>query len=140
MVVFKSLVFVLVLFIGRNVFSQEVAQKNALSVKSELFLQTLSSGQIQKAYEEALSGLVEIKRQELKNAEEQAKAAIDLYGGKILGYEFVNQKVFGNSIVEQIYILKLQENIIVWKFYYYRASNIWTLNTITFNDQMKSLD
>ena len=68
----------------------------------------------------------------------QLNAQLPLYG-KSLGYEFVGEKLFGESVIRIVYILKTTKIPTTWVFHFYKVEDRWDLVNIEFKDDMSLL-
>jgi len=59
--------------------------------------------------------------------------------GKAIGIDFITQKIYGSSLVREVYFLKTDKAPLVWDFYYYRTGTDWILIKINFDDNLKGL-
>ena len=130
----------LIFFISSSLFAQE-AGRNVPAEKSVTFLQQIMAGEIEKAYDQVFQGttILKDKPQAIEYLKKQTTSEITMYGN-LLGYEFVSQKLFGNSVIREMYFLKTEKVPIVFTFYYYKTSADWTLTKISFDDDLKVLN
>lgn len=56
--------------------------------------------------------------------------------GDYIGYEFINSERVGDSIIRHDCIVKCQNHIIRWEFYYYKPQDKWFLNSFKWDDQI----
>lgn len=110
------------------------------SERVEEFLEQVATSQSDQAYDQlfAGSGFAEQKPQELKTIKSQTKMAMGLYG-KPLGIEKIREEDLSPSIKRLVYIQKFESFPVAWEFYFYKAHDAWTLNTINFKDQISSI-
>jgi hypothetical protein len=110
------------------------------SERVEEFLGQVTTSQSDQAYDQlfAGSGFAEQKPQELKTIKSQTKMAMGLYG-KPLGIEKIREEDLSPSIKRLVYIQKFESFPVAWEFYFYKAHDTWTLNTINFKDQISSI-
>ena len=72
----------------------------------------------------------------------QTKALRAQYGeryGSPIGYEFIDSKKLGDSLIMFRYIEKTNRHALPWIFYFYKTPEGWSLNTFDWNDQLKRL-
>lgn len=116
-----------------------VPRKADYREKTEMFLAGLLKGEIEESYDRLLSGtLLETKTQEIKLVKAQTHTALNMYG-KLLAYEFIRQKDYGDSVVRLVYVLKTEQLPLAWEFYFYKADSEWELVNFNFNDQFDLL-
>ena len=63
---------------------------------------------------------------------------IGLYG-KPSGFEFIDMKTAGSSLLEIVYIAKYEKHAMPWRFYFYKTNNGWMLNTFRFDSDILRL-
>ncbi len=59
--------------------------------------------------------------------------------GKPTGYEFVKSENLGDSFVRYYYLHKFQNHAIYWQFTFYKPSDKWVFNGVTFLDTLDLL-
>jgi hypothetical protein len=84
------------------------------------------------------SGLSVSKPQEIAKVKSQTKMAMGLYGTPI-GLEKVREEDLSPSLKRLVYLQKFEKFPVAWEFYFYKASDKWVLNTLTFNDLITPL-
>ena len=57
--------------------------------------------------------------------------------GEFIGYEFINSEKIGKSIIRHDCIVKCQNHIIRWEFFYYKPEDKWFLNTFKWDDRIQ---
>jgi hypothetical protein len=71
-----------------------------------------------------------------------SKSQRDQYGarfGKAVGFEFVEQKRVGSSLLRLTYMEKTEKHVLPWYLYFYKGPSGWVLNSFTWNDRMQDL-
>ncbi|MEP1444998.1 MAG: hypothetical protein ABJK37_02630 [Paraglaciecola sp.] len=63
--------------------------------------------------------------------------AIEQRFGKTLGMEFSQIQEVGESLMLVMYIQKFEKHMMRWKFYFYKPSDGWVLNTFNTDDQIQ---
>lgn len=59
--------------------------------------------------------------------------------GKVLGAEFINEKMVGKSLLQIVQIQKFEKHIMRWNFIFYSPNGSWVLNTFNFDDKIHSM-
>ncbi len=59
--------------------------------------------------------------------------------GKILGAEFISEKMVGKSLLKIVQIQKFEKHIMRWNFVFYSPNGKWVLNTFNFDDKIYSM-
>jgi len=68
----------------------------------------------------------------------QVSAGLPVYG-KVLRYEFIDQKALGSSVVLLSYMLVMEKHPLIWHFFFYRPDKTWVADTVVFNDQYQGI-
>lgn len=58
--------------------------------------------------------------------------------GFTLGFEFIESKKIGDSLIRIVYIEKTEKQALPWIFYFYKPSTAWVLSGLKFGDQLLS--
>lgn len=56
--------------------------------------------------------------------------------GKSLGYELLRNDIVGDSLIQVVYLQRLEKHAVTWRFILYRGSNGWLINTFNFADDI----
>jgi len=62
--------------------------------------------------------------------------AIEQRFGKTVGMEFSHVQEVGESLMLVMYIQKFEKHMMRWKFYFYKPTDRWVLNTFNTDDQI----
>lgn len=54
--------------------------------------------------------------------------------GKSLGYELLRNDTVSDSLIQVVYLQRLEKQAVVWRFILYRGSNGWLINTLNYAD------
>lgn len=57
--------------------------------------------------------------------------------GKTVGIELIETQEVGSSLLLITYIQKFEKHPMRWKFYFYKPTDSWVLNTFNFDDKMQ---
>ena len=68
-------------------------------------------------------------------AEINMPTMIERYG-KSLGYELLRNDTVGGSLIQVVYLQRLEKHAVVWRFILYRGSDGWSINTFNFADDI----
>ena len=68
-------------------------------------------------------------------AEINMPTMIERYG-KSIGYELLRNDTVGNSLIQVVYLQRLEKHAVVWRFILYRGSSGWMINTFNFEDDI----
>lgn len=72
----------------------------------------------------------------------QAKLQIPMIAqrfGDPLGSEFIREECAGQSVIKFTYISRYDRHALRWRFYGYRGSKGWVINTFAFDDKLQEL-
>jgi len=72
----------------------------------------------------------------------QSKESKEKFGernGKSIGYEFINSKRVGDSLLRFRYIEKNEKHALLWEFYFYNTKEGWILDSFNWSDVYKPL-
>ena len=105
---------------------------------TENFFKMVLAGKISPAYDQLFAGspITEQKPQAVNALKRQTSTVLPLYG-RMLGFEKIEEKKIGKSIVRLLYILKLEMMPTVWEFYFYKPADSWYLVNVKFNDELQ---
>jgi hypothetical protein len=59
--------------------------------------------------------------------------------GKSVGVEFVREQKVGESLIEYVYLQKFQHHALRWVFVFYKPKDQWIINSVSFDDNIKSM-
>lgn len=68
-------------------------------------------------------------------AEINMPTMIERYG-KSIGYELLRNDTVGDSLIQLVYLQRLERHAVVWRFILYRGSDGWLINTFSFADEI----
>lgn len=74
----------------------------------------------------------------LKNATLQKRKVATSRYGKSLGLDLGKLETFGKCFVRFVYIERFEHHAIVWMFTLYKPADTWTVNTISWNDDVNA--
>lgn len=106
----------------------------------EQFFATLTTGDINKAYDQLFAGSAVSAdfATRLDALKRQTTANLPMYG-KPLGNELVLEKSFGTSVIRLLYVLKMEKHPVVWEFFFYRPKDKWYIANVNLNDEFNGL-
>lgn len=137
----KSLLIAAAVFLFAAAASAEtVADENAAKELTDKIMTNVGTGDLGAAFNR-MKPYVPISPTEIDNAAVKSKALRAQYGeryGKSEGFEFVDSKKVGNSLLRLRYIEKTENHALPWIFYFYKTQEGWVLNSFDWNDIYKS--
>jgi len=108
--------------------------------KAEPFLASVAVGDGDSALDALVKGsLLETQPKQLEVLKTQIRAGIKLYG-KYIGIELIEEKTIGKSVVSLTYLMKFEQNPLVWNFVFYRPLDQWQVSWVMFNDRFQGLN
>jgi hypothetical protein len=129
----KTIKIMMVAFLGLMLCSAAVPKESDYQTRAEVFLAGIIEKEVDKSYDELFSNsLIASKAQMVKLQKENTWAVLNTYG-ELLGYEFVKQQEYGDSVVRLVYVLKCEQVPLIWEFYFYKPVSDWTLVNIAFD-------
>ncbi len=105
------------------------------------FLESIKAGEIKQAYDKLTEGsyLLEEQPKLVEETKKQTKSQLAKFG-EILGYELLDEKHHGSSLVRLVYLMKSSKQPTVWIFHFYRPQESWSLISVNFGDQLGVLE
>lgn len=129
----KTIKIVAAAFLGLVLCSAAAPEKTDYQIRAEIFLAGIIEKEVEKSYDELFSNsLIASKAQMVKLQKENTWTVLNTYG-KLLGYEFIKQQKYGDSVVRLVYVLKFEQIPLIWEFYFYKPVSEWTLVNIAFD-------
>jgi hypothetical protein len=105
----------------------------------DLFFLALKAGQVNAAYDALVKDTIIAERtQDVTGLKERTKQAIDSYG-PISGYEVVDEKVVGASLLRRTCVSLNASLPLRWRFYFYRSEGTWRLVDLRVDDGLVEL-
>ncbi len=108
--------------------------------KVETFLSGLMAGKIISAYDALLkdSDIPKKFPQGVFELKKQTETLLPL-NGKLLGYEQLASKQYGKSVQRYDYLLKSENGLTVWEFYFYKPHNQWLVEKVNFSQDVSDI-
>ena len=134
---FPPLILALVLATHAPVLAAPSAGATSAQAKAETLFSTIIGGDTSKAFDGLLAGSVIADKQSgaAYNLRSQLENGMRLYGRPV-GYDLVEEKTFGPSLVRFVYILRLEKYPLIWEFFFYKSGDAWQPIEVRFNDQL----
>jgi hypothetical protein len=137
----RSLIFILALLVSTQTFGAALKSESELQPFTEKVMQALVKGGTSAAFE-VMKPLAIIPDAEFQSVVLTSKAQRDQYGvryGTTIGYEYIDTKKLGTSLIRITYVEKTQKHALPWMFYFYKTPDGWVLNSFQWNDQLPAL-
>ncbi len=100
------------------------------------FFVSLREGEIDGAYAALTKGSKIAERpEELRLLKQKTKEAIEVFG-VISGQELVENKTVGTRLIRATYVSLGKEFPLRWRFYFYKADNVWRLIDLRVDDKL----
>lgn len=105
----------------------------------EAFFLALKGNQVDAAYDALVKGTIIADRAEDVSAlKTRTRAALDNYG-LISGYEVVDEKIVGASLLRRTCISLNSDLPLRWRFYFYKSGGTWKLVDLRVDDALVEL-
>ena len=103
------------------------------------FFKKLETGAIEDGYKTLFEGslISKEKPQAIQAMVTQTSAAFAIYG-KILGWERVEEKVFGQSLKKITYLMNTKYPV-AWEFYFWKSEGRWSVVNVRFVEQVQEV-
>ncbi len=103
------------------------------------FFTLLEKNLIEEAYTNLTKGSKIAERpEELRTLKARTTEAIQIFG-PILGFEMVDHKTVGNSLLRRTYVSLGRDFPLRWRFYFYRSDKQWRLVDLRVDDRLAGL-
>lgn len=105
----------------------------------EMFFLALKAGEIDSAYDTLVkNSIIADRKEDVQGLKEQTKKALDNYG-PIAGYEVVDEKAVGSSLLRRTCISLNTDLPLRWRFYFYQSEGEWKLVDLRVDDGLVEL-
>lgn len=106
---------------------------------AKAFFSQLAQGDIDAAYVALTRGSKIAERpEELRALKTKTREAIDVFGA-VRGFELVENKPVGERLVRATYISLGIEFPLRWRFYFYKADDVWKLIDLRVDDKLTGI-
>lgn len=107
----------------------------------EAFMESLVAGKVSEGFDALMkhSRIDETKPREIGLAKSRIVESFQVYQPPI-GYEEVRVARMSPSLEKLTFLTKHPDMVLVWNFYFYRASDRWNLLNFDFNDKVQRLE
>ena len=109
----------------------------AANVRAETFFRTVLDGDTGKAFDALVDGSLIPSSQPnaVSRLKSQLENGLRVYGRPV-GYDLLEEKSFGPSLVRCVYIFRLEKYPLIWEFFFYKGTDRWLPIEVRFNDQL----
>jgi hypothetical protein len=105
----------------------------------DAFFGSVMEIKVETAYDNLFSNSqINQKREIVESLKKQTSGLLAALGSP-LGFEFVKEQRYGESVVRVVYILKYDKGPIMWEFYFYKPKSDWIMINMEFNDRLTIL-
>lgn len=118
------------LLMSNNTFADTLKDAKAIRTFSDSMMAKVANGDVDGAFS-SMKPYVGLSGIEVDSAAVQSKVRIEKYGqryGNSVGFEFIDEKAVGNSLIRLRYIEKTTKHALAWMFYFFKTDKGWTLN------------
>jgi hypothetical protein len=137
---------------GRTVLPRAIAEPAASPISPQVpreaanpaevldaFFLALKAGQIDAAYDRLVKGsIIADRREDVAALKKRTQEALDHYG-PVSGYEMVDEKVVGTSLLRRTCISLNTDLPLRWRFYFYKFEGAWKLVDLRVDDGLVEL-
>lgn len=117
----------------------ELSRSDPPAHMASIFFGLLQKGEIDPAYETLTKGSKIAERpEELKVLKSKTREAIEVFGS-VTGFELVEGKLVGTRLLRRTYLSLGREFPLRWRFYFYRADNVWRLVDLRVDDRLTGM-
>ena len=114
-------------------------RENSPSEAIEMFFLGLKGGQIDGAYDGLVRGsVIADRREDVASLKERTRHALDNFG-PILGYEVLEEKTVGSTLLRRTCISFNSDLPLRWRFYFYKTQGSWKLVDLRVDDGLVEL-
>jgi hypothetical protein len=114
-------------------------RENHPSEVIDLFFMGLKAGQIDAAYDALVKGsVIADRREDVAGLKDRTRNALDNFG-PISGYEMLDEKTVGSSLLRRTCISFNADLPLRWRFYFYKTQGTWKLVDLRVDDGLVEL-
>ncbi len=126
-------------FLGLCLGARSARKDTAYRTRVEAFFARVMEIKVETAYDNLFdNSQINEKRAIVENLKKQTSALLAALGSP-LGYEFVKEQHYGDSMVRVVYILKYDKGPVIWEFYFYKPKSEWVLINMEPGDRLSML-
>lgn len=130
-----AILLVAALFASAPLFSAEPPPPDELTQMTSKFFDLLKKDKIEQAYDEMLkTSKIKGKPEDVAQIKTQTREALTNFG-PVLGFELLDFKRKGFSLMQLVYFSWHEERPLRWRFTFYRPKDKWRLVNIQLDDQ-----
>ncbi len=113
----------------------------AARVRAETFFRTIIEGDTSKAFDALMDGSLIPNSQPtaLPRLKSQLETGLRVYGRPV-GFDLLEEKEFGPSLVRCVYLFRLEKYPLVWQFFFYKGKDRWLPVNVRFSDSLTPFD
>ncbi|MBE7157587.1 MAG: hypothetical protein INR62_03985 [Rhodospirillales bacterium] len=113
----------------------------AAKTRAETFFRTVIGGDTSKAFDALMEGsLIPTSQPDaVSRLKSQLETGLRVYGRPV-GFDLLEEKAFGPSLVRCVYIFRLEKYPLVWQFFFYKGADRWLPVNVRFNDSLAPFD
>ena len=125
----------LVVFICGKLFAAEPPPPEELTQSVGKFFEALKKDKVEQAYDDLLkASKIKGNKEDVLKLKTNTREALTTFG-PVLGFELLEQKRMGFSLMQLIYFSWHDERPLRWRFTFYRPKDKWRLVNIQLDDQ-----
>src|SRR3989344_4984418 len=125
----------LLLLICGQLLATEPPPPEELTQMTVNFFELLKKDKVEQAYDELLkSSKIDSKKEDVIQLKQQTREALKTFG-PVLGFELLEHKRMGFSLMQLVYFSMQEERPLRWRFTFYRPKDKWRMVNIQLDDQ-----
>ncbi len=129
----------LFLALGLGARSVHKEKDTAYRARVDAFFGSVMAIKVETAYDNLFDNSQINQKREIVESLKKQTASLLATLGSPLGYEFVKEQRYGDSMVRVVYILKYDKGPVIWEFYFYKPKSEWILINMEPSDRLSIL-
>ena len=131
----KSFIILLMVLVCLPLFAAEPPPPEELTQMTGKFFDLLKKDKVEQAYDELLkTSKIKARGEDVVQLKQQTREALTSFG-PVLGFELLEHRRKGFSLMQLIYFSWQDERPLRWRFTFYRPKDKWRLVNIQLDDQ-----
>ena len=131
----------IILIMATVVFAETVPDESVAKDLANKIMEKVAVGDFDAAFK-LMKPYCPLSSTEIDSAAMQTKTLREQFGqryGTDIGYEFIDSKRVGDSLLRLRYVEKTKIHALPWVFYFYKTKEGWILNSFDWNDRFQGL-
>ena len=131
------MIFVVAVLITIPVFGATLPNETDAKELADKIITKISSGDIDSGFN-LMKPYIPLSGADIDAAAAKAKTQLEQYGkvyGKLIGFEYIDSRRIGDSLVRIRYVVKAENTALTWIFIFYKGADGWALNNFEWQDK-----